>query len=82
MKKTQRSKTSKSAQGEMRPEYNFDYRKALPNRFAGRVDEDRVIVVLDPDVSEVFSTQQAVNTALQALMTALQMPSKPKPARH
>ena len=82
MKKTRRPKTSKSAQGEMRAEYEFDYRKARPNRFAGRVDKDRVIVVLDPDVSEVFSTQQAVNAALRALMTALQRTPKPKAARH
>lgn len=82
MNKTRRPKTSKSAQGEMRAEYEFDYRKSRPNRFAGRVDQDRVIVVLDPDVSEVFSTQQAVNAALRALMTALQSTPKPKAARH
>ena len=66
----------------MLAEYKFDYRKSRPNRFARRVDEDRVIVVLDPDVSEVFSTQQSVNAALRALMTALQRLPKPKAARH
>ena len=38
----------------MRPEYNFDYGKAKPNRFAAKLDESRVVVVLDPDVSRIF----------------------------
>jgi hypothetical protein len=55
----------------MLAEYNFDYQKARPNRFAGRVDKGRVVVILDPDVSEVFTDQQAVNAALRALITAV-----------
>jgi len=82
MKKTQRSKAREGNSAEMLPEYRFDYRKARPNRFAGRADEDRVIVVLDPDVSEVFSTQQAVNAALRALIAAMPSLPKPKTARH
>jgi hypothetical protein len=66
----------------MLPEYRFDYRKARPNRFAGRADEDRVVVVLDRDVSEVFSTQQAVNAALRALIAAMPTQPKGKTARH
>lgn len=65
----------------MLAEYQFDFRKARPNRFAGRVDKDTVIVVLDPDVSKVFSTQQAVNTALRALITAMPTTAKPRAAR-
>ena len=71
MKKTQRSRTRKDGSPEMLAEYRFDYRKARPNRFAGRAAEDRVIVVLDPDVSEVFSTPQSVNAALRAFITAM-----------
>lgn len=71
MKKTPRSKTRRNGPSEMRAEYRFDYRKARANRFAGRAEEDRVIVVLDPDLSEVFSTPQSVNAALQALPTAM-----------
>jgi len=76
MKKTLRSRTRRGAAPEMLAEYRFDYRKARPNRFAGRTEEDRVIVVLDPDVSEVFSTQQAVNTALRAIIRAVPKPAK------
>jgi hypothetical protein len=52
----------------MQPEYRFDYRKARPNRFAGRIDQSRVVVVLDPDVSEVFTTPESVNAILRALI--------------
>lgn len=81
MQKVQRTKTRKVARSEMLAEYRFDYRKAKSNRFAGRADSDRVIVVLDPDVSEVFSTPQTVNTALRALITAMPTPPKPKRSR-
>jgi len=36
----------------MLPEYDFDYGKAKPNRFAGRISKERVVVVLDPEVSK------------------------------
>ena len=51
----------------MRREYRFDYSKAHPNRFAGRADKERV-VVLDPDVSKVFTTSESVNAMLRALI--------------
>lgn len=63
---------------ELKPEYRFDYRRAKPNRFAGQLEEDRVVVVLDPDVSEVFQTPASVNEVLRALIKT--MPSKPKEA--
>jgi hypothetical protein len=55
----------------MRAEYRFDYSKAKPNRFASRVDKTRLVVTLDPDVSEVFTTPEAVNKALCALIGAV-----------
>lgn len=58
------------------PEYDFDYKKAKPNRFAGRISKERVVVLLDPEVSEVFTTPESVNTVLRALITA--MPEGPK----
>jgi len=60
----------------MLPEYQFDYSQARPNRFAGRVDESQVVVVLDPDVSEVFTTPESVNKVLRALIS--NMPAKGK----
>lgn len=61
---------------EMLPEYDFDYNKAKPNRFAGRVSKERVVVLLDPEVSEVFTTPESVNTVLRALITAMPEGSK------
>jgi hypothetical protein len=54
----------------MLPEYRFDYKKAKPNRFASR-GASRVVVVLDPDISEVFKTTESVNTVLRALITTM-----------
>jgi len=55
----------------MRSEYRFDYTQAKPNRFATRVDPSRLVVALDPDVSEVFTTPEAVNKVLRALIDAM-----------
>ncbi|MCK9390148.1 MAG: hypothetical protein M0Q01_01105 [Syntrophales bacterium] len=55
----------------MRSEYNFDYRKAKPNRFASQQNEGLVVVALDPDVSEVFQTSDSVNKVLRALIEAM-----------
>ena len=60
----------------MRPEYRFDYRKARPNRFAGRSKEKRLVVVLEPDVAQVFKTPESVNQVLRALI--MTMPQIPK----
>lgn len=54
---------------EMLPEYDFDHKKAKPNRFAGQISKERVVVLLDPEVSEVFTTPESVNTVLRALIT-------------
>ena len=51
---------------EMLPEYNFDYTQAKPNRFAKQV----VSVTLD-DVAQVFTSADAVNKALRAILSAI-----------
>ena len=65
---------------DLRPEYNLDYGKSKPNRFAGRMS-DRVVVVLDPDISEVFTTPKAVNAALRALIAAMPKEAYKKPGK-
>ena len=64
----------------MRPEYQFDYTRARSNRFAGRIDDQQLVVLIDADVSKVFSTPESVNTALRALISAMPKPSKIKRA--
>src|SRR5437867_1172747 len=58
MKKTRTAKKSTHRDQDMLPEYRFDYSKARPNRFAGRVKPGCRAVVLDPDVAEVFATPE------------------------
>ncbi len=55
-------------ESDLREEYSFDYRQAWPNRFAGQIDRSQVVVLLDPDVSEVFTTPESVNAVLRALI--------------
>ena len=80
MKKTSSSKPH-SALKEMRAEYQFDYDKAQTNRFAGKVDETPLVVVLDPDVAQVFTTSESVNTALRALIMVIPRTAKRKTVR-
>jgi len=70
MKKIQ-SKPQKNSVREMRAEYRFDYSRSRPNRFADQAGETPLVVVLDPDVAEVFTTTEAVNKALRALIMAM-----------
>lgn len=46
---------------DMLPEYEIDYSKAQPNRFAARMAQTRTIE-LESDIAAVFTTQDAVNT--------------------
>jgi len=71
MKKMSRSKPHRNKSKDMLSEYNFDYNKAKPNRFARRISKERLVVLLDPEVSEVFTTPESVNTVLRASVTAL-----------
>jgi len=59
---------------DMLPEYRFDYSKARPNRFAARLNQTRT-VELEADVAAVFTSQEAVNAVLRALIQT--MPQAP-----
>ena len=56
---------------EMRREYRFDYKKARPNRFAGRFRAGAVAVLLDPDVASVFGSSDTVNKLLRSVIAAM-----------
>ncbi len=71
MKNGPARKATRGTSDELRDEYRLDYSKAKPNRFAARVDKARLVVALDPDVCEVFTTPKAVNKALRALIEAM-----------
>ncbi len=71
MKKTRTAKKPRYHDEEMLSEYRFDYSKARPNRFAARINHGSRLVVIEPDVAEVFATPESVNTMLRALIEAM-----------
>jgi hypothetical protein len=71
MKKTHTAKKPRKHDDEMLPEYRLDYSKARPNRFAARIKQGGRLVVIEPDVAEVFATPESVNTMLRALIGAM-----------
>ena len=63
----------------MRTEYEFDYDKAQKNRFASRYAEgNSLVVVLEPDIAEVFTTPDAVRSVLRALISTMPGITKPE----
>jgi hypothetical protein len=52
----------------MRDEYNFDYSKAKPNRFAAHMKRPVVAVVLEEDVASVFDSSAKVNAQLRSII--------------
>ena len=80
MKTTSTPELEQDAADELRPEYNLDYRKARPNRFAGQIDKSQVVVMLDADISEVFTTPESVNAILRALIKTMPT-TQTRPAR-
>ena len=56
---------SKHKPEEMLPEYDFS--GGVRGKYANRFTKDAIMVVLDPDVAEVFPDPKSVNSALRAL---------------
>ena len=69
-------KSAPTEVNDMRSEYHFDYAKARPNCYAGRIGKERVVVVLDPDISAVFTTPESVKAVLRALIATMPRPGK------
>ena len=56
----------------MRPEYDFS--KARPNRFVRHFDgpgQGGVLVLIEPDVAQVFDSSEKVNQFLRATLAAV-----------
>ena len=64
-----KSTSSKQPRDELRDEYALDYAKSKPNRFAAKL-KGTTVVVLQPDVAEVFQSSKAVNDLLRSAITA------------
>lgn len=68
MKNTQASESHNHAEDDLLSEYEFDYRKARPNRFAPQPSKASLTIELAPDVAEMFPDAAAVNEALRFLI--------------
>ena len=54
---------------ELRPEYNFDYSKAVRGKYYKRlIKEDSNVAILEPDVAKAFVDSAAVNDSLRSLL--------------
>ncbi len=60
---------AKKISDELRPEYIFDYSKAVRGKYYKRLlDEGANVVMLEPDVANAFVDSAAVNDALRSLL--------------
>ncbi len=54
---------------ELRPEYEFDYSKAIRGKYYRRLlKEGSNVIVLEPDIARSFHDSISVNEALRALL--------------
>ena len=67
---------------DLRDHYAFDYGKAKPNRFAERLTDAALVVVIEPDIAAAFQTPEAINEALRLIMRLAAIPrGKPQQRR-
>ena len=63
-----RTKTQKTHE-ELRPEYEFDYSKAVRGKYYKKlIHEGANVIVLEPDVAKAFNDSTVVNKALRSLL--------------
>ena len=56
---------------DMLQENHFDYSKARHNRFAKGIAEGSLVVVLEPELAQVFKTPEHVKAILEAIAQAI-----------
>ena len=73
----------KAAAQDMRPEYDFDYSKAVRGKYYRRIlKEGANVAVLEPDIAKAFPDSASVNDALRVVLKAGQAARRsPRPAR-
>jgi hypothetical protein len=69
--KRERTEAEERNVDDLRPEYDFDYSRAKPNRFAAELSGDCIAIVLEPDVAAVFRDSATVNALLRSVISAL-----------
>ena len=56
------------SQDDLRPEYDFDFSKAVRGKYYKKYREGSNVIVLEPDVAAAFKNLDAVNQALRAML--------------
>ena len=80
MKKNEgRARLLGSDKDTMRPEYDFS--KAVRGVTAARYAEGTNVVLLDPDVAEIFPDTRAVNEALRTIARVTRTASRQRPRK-
>jgi hypothetical protein len=64
-----KDKGKKQLTDELRPEYDFDYSKAVRGKYYRRLlEEGSNVIILEPDVAKAFQDSASVNEALRSLL--------------
>ena len=71
-------KKESNPEDEMLEEYDFS--SGIRGKYAARYQQGSNVVVLDPDVAEVFHDAKSVNHALRALVEIIQHQSEETPS--
>lgn len=59
----------KEIRSDVRPEYEFNYSKAVRGKYCKKIlTEGANVVVLEPDIARVFVDSTSVNDALRSLL--------------
>jgi len=53
---------------DLRPEYDFDFSKAVRGKYYQEYMRSSNVVVLDPDIAAAFNSSESVNTALRSML--------------
>ncbi len=69
---TNKAPSSTDTSDDLRAEYDLDYTRSRPNRFAAETRGTVVAVALEPDVAAVFDTSESVNRALRSVISERQ----------
>jgi len=68
-----KSKADKPSIDDLRPEYDFDYSKAVKGKYYRRlIEEGSNVIVLDPEIAKAFHDSASVNEALRSLLAITQ----------
>lgn len=65
------SKKMIEIEDDLLPEYDLDFSKSKPNRFAHALKNQENFIQLDPDIVKYFHNAEEVNNALRALIKAI-----------